>query len=52
MNEPKPITTTAMAQSGMPPTSSSSMEGAETSLASTEKISSHCESSVKVINAC
>ena len=35
--EPKPMTTTAMAQSGIPPTSSSAMEGACSSLATTEK---------------
>ena len=36
-NEPTPMTTTAMAQSGIPPTWSSSTEGAETSLGSTAK---------------
>ena len=35
--EPNPMTTTAMAQSGIPPTSSSAMEGACSSLATTEK---------------
>ena len=35
--EPNPMTTTAMAQSGIPPTSSSAMEGACWSLATTEK---------------
>ena len=36
-NDPRPMTTTAMAQSGIPPTSSSSTEGDGTWFAVTEK---------------
>ena len=37
-NDPRPMTTTAIAQSGIPPTSSSSTEGDGTWFAVTEKL--------------
>ena len=38
IKEPRPITTTAIAQSGMPPTSSDSIDGAGSGLACTESV--------------